>query len=443
LAGEENNMGDSKREMKLGMFFAPGGHHMAAWRHPDAYPAGFDFGSYVKAARTAERGCFDMLFVADVFSLTPSGNRADAFRFEPLTLLSALATVTSRIGLVGTATTSFNEPYNVARKFASLDHISNGRAGWNIVTSQSAIEAYNFGLDAHIGHAERYARASEFVEVVRKLWDSCEVGALVIDKASGAFFDKARVHTIDHVGTYFKVRGPLSIPRCPQGNPVLVQAGSSEDGMSLAASVGEAIFTIQRTLDGAKDFYAGMKAKAAANGRDPRHAVVMPGALPYVGRSRQEAQDKHDQLLALIHPEAGLSNLSKMMDVDLMSADVEKPFPALAVEKLTQSRAVGIVEDAHRQGLNIRQVYERLVVSKGHRQIIGTASDIADTLQEWFEADACDGYNIMPPMMPNGLDDFVELVVPELQRRGLFRTSYSGSTLREHLDLPRPAGKRH
>ena len=435
-------MGESKREMKLGMFFAPGGHHLAAWRHPDAYPAGFSFDSYVRAARTAERGCFDMLFVADVFSLTPSGNRADSFRFEPITLLSALASLTSKIGLVGTATTSFNEPYNVARKFASLDHISNGRAGWNIVTSSSPIEALNYNLDAHYGHAERYARAREFVEVVRSLWDSCEDGAVDIDKDSGAFFDKARVHTIDHAGKYYKVRGPLSIPRCPQGNPVLVQAGSSEDGMSLAAGVAEIIFTIQRTLDGARDFYAGIKAKAEAAGRDPRHALVMPGVLPYVGRTRQEAQDKHDELLSLIHPEAGLSALSKLMEVDLMSADIDKPFPAHGFENLTQTRAVGIVEDARRQGLNIRQVYERLVVSKGHRQIIGTANDVADILQEWFEGGACDGYNVMPPMMPNGLDDFVELVVPELQRRGLFRTAYRGSTMRDHLGLPRPPGMR-
>lgn len=431
-------MGESKREIKLGMFFAPGGHHMAAWRHPDAYPAGFSFDSYVKAARTAERGCFDMLFVADVFSLTPSGDRADAFRFEPITLLSALATATSRIGLAGTATTSFNEPYNVARKFASLDHISNGRAAWNIVTSSSPIEALNFGLDAHYEHAERYRRATEFVDVVRALWNSCDAGALVIDKENGAFFDKARVHRIDHAGTYFKVRGPLSIPRCPQGNPVLVQAGSSDDGMNLAAGVAEVIFTIQRTLDGAKSFYGEIKARAAAAGRDPRHVLVMPGVLPYVGRTRQEARDKHEQLQALIHPEAGLAALSKLMEVDLMAADVEGPLPPAIVAKLTQSRAVGIAETARQEGLNIRQIYESLVVSKGHRQIIGSASDVADILQEWFEADACDGYNFMPPMMPNGLDDFVELVVPELQRRGLFRTAYKGNTLRDHLGLPYP-----
>jgi FMN-dependent oxidoreductase (nitrilotriacetate monooxygenase family) len=435
-------MGGTKREMKLGMFFAPGGHHMAAWRHPDAYPAGFSFESYVKAARTAERGCFDMLFVADVFSLTPSGNRTDSIRFEPITLLSALAMSTSRIGLVGTATTSFNEPYNVARKFASLDHISGGRAGWNIVTSQSSIEALNYNLESHPPHAERYARAREFVDVVRKLWDSFEDDGLVIDKESGAFFDKTRVHHINHKGKYFQVRGPLALPRCPQGNPVLVQAGSSEDGMSLAASVGEAIFTIQRTIEGAKDFYAGIKTKAAASGRDPAHAVVMPGMLPYVGRTRQEAQDKHDKLLSLIHPEAGLANLSKMMDVDLSGADVEKPFPDLDLAKLNQSRAVGIVESARQQGLNIRQTYERLVVSKGHRQVIGTGSDIADVMQEWFEGGACDGFNVMPPMMPNGLDDFVELVVPELQRRGLFRKEYRGTTLRDHLGLPRPEGRR-
>ncbi len=435
-------MGDARREMKLGMFFAPGGHHLAAWRHPDAYPAGFSLDSYVKAARTAERGCFDLLFVADVFSLTPSANRADSFRFEPITLLSALAMATSRIGLVGTATTSFNEPYNVARKFASLDHISGGRAGWNIVTSSSPIEALNFGYDAHIEHAERYARASEFVEVVRKLWDSCEDGALVIDKPAGAFFDKNRVHQIDHKGTYYKVRGPLSLPRCPQGNPVLVQAGSSEAGMILAAGVAEVIFTIQRTLEGAKDFYAGIKAKAVAAGRDPGHALVMPGVLPYVGRTRQEAQDKHDLLLSLIHPEAGLSALSKLMEVDLMSSDIEKPFASLDIAGLTQTRALGVVETARKEGLSIREVYERLVVSKGHRQIVGTASDIADIMQEWFEASACDGFNLMPPMMPNGLDDFVELVIPELQRRGIFRQSYRGNTLRDHLGLPRPAGRR-
>ena len=430
-------MGNGKREMKLGMFFAPGGHHLAAWRHPDAYPQGFSFQSYVKAAQLAERGCFDMLFVADVFSLTPSGNRADAFRFEPITLLSSLAMMTSKIGLVGTATTSFNEPYNVARKFASLDHISGGRAGWNIVTSSSPIEALNYNLDAHYAHAERYARAREFVDVVRKLWNSCEDGALVFDKEGGAFFDKARVHTIDHAGKYFKVRGPLSIPRCPQGNPVLVQAGSSEDGMNLAAGVAEVIFTIQRTFEGAKDFYAGIKSKARSFGRDPGHALVMPGVLPYVGRTRQEAQDKHDKLLSLIHPQAGLSALSKLMEVDLTGIDVEKPFPAQGFDNLTQTRATGIIDTARKQGLSVRQVYEQLVVSKGHRQIIGTASDVADILQEWFEGGACDGYNLMPPMMPNGLDDFVELVIPELQRRGIFRTAYTGSTLREHLGLPR------
>ncbi len=439
-------MTDSKREMKLGMFFAPGGHNMAGWRHPDAYPLGFSLESYIKAAQTAERACFDLVFVADVFSLSPRRNRADAFRFEPLTLLSALAMKTSRIGLVATASTSFNEPYNVARKFASLDHISNGRAGWNIVTSWSPIEANNFGLEEHIDHGERYRRAGEFVEVVRKLWDSGDDGAVVIDKDSGAFFDKERVQTIDHEGEYYKVRGPLSVPRCPQGHPVLVQAGSSEDGMNLAARVGEVIFTIQRSLDGAKEFYSAIKSRADASGRDPRHANVLPGVLPYVGRTRQEAQDKHDQLLALIHPQAGLGALSRMVGVDLLSADVEAPFPEIDLSNVAQSRVVGIVETAHKEGMSIRQVYERLTVSKGHHQIIGSASEIADLLQEWFESGACDGFNIMPPMMPNGLNDFVELVVPELQRRGLFRTAYRGTTLRDHLELPRPAWtppKRH
>ena len=427
------------RRMRLGLFFAPGGHHMAAWRHPSAYPDGFSFKSYVDMARTAERGCFDLLFVADVFSLTPEGRRADHFRLEPITLLSALAAVTSRIGLVATATTSYNEPYNVARKFASLDHISGGRAGWNIVTSSSPLEAAHFGLDQHLAHADRYRRAHEFVDIVRDLWDNWEDGAVVIDKEKGIFFDPGKLRALDHAGEYFRVRGPLSLPRCPQGHPVLVQAGSSEAGMNLAAKVAEVIFTIQRDLAPAREFYAGIKSRAAAHGRDPAHALVMPGVLPIVGRDRREAQDKYEQLQALIHPEAGLAGLSRTLGVDFTGADPDAPFASVETRNLPESRATGIVETARREGMTIRQVYEKLVVSKGHRQLVGTASDVADNLQEWFEAGACDGFNVMPFMTPDGLCDFVEFVIPELRRRGLFREAYEGTTLRDHLGLPRPA----
>ena len=428
------------RQMKLGLFLAPGGHHMAAWRHPEAYPDGVSVKTYVRFAQTAERGCFDMLFVADVFSFSPRARRVDAFRLEPLTLLSALAMTTQRIGLVATATTSFNEPYNVARKFASLDHISGGRAGWNIVTS-SANEAPNFGQDKLLDHDERYVRADEFTQVVRGLWDCFEDDAVGIDKENGVFFEPSKLRLLDHEGRFYKVRGPLSLPRCPQGNPVLVQAGSSEAGKNLAAKYAEVIFTIQRDLASARAFSHDVKTRAEAFGRNPAHALVMPGVLPIVGRTRQEAQDKYDLLQSLIHTEAGLLQISRTMGVDLTGVDPDKPLPEMDVATLPQSRAVGIYEQSKRENMTVRETYEKLVVSKGHRQLIGTASDIADSFQEWFEQGGADGFNIMPPYMPGGLDDFVELVVPELQRRGLFRTRYEGHMLRDNLGLPRPAAR--
>ena len=428
------------RQMKLGLFLAPGGHHMAAWRHPEAYPDGVSVKTYLRFAEIAERGCFDLLFVADVFSFSPRAKRVDAFRLEPLTLLSALAMTTSKIGLVATATTSFNEPYNVARKFASLDHISSGRAGWNIVTS-SANEAPNFGIDELSEHAERYRRADEFTKVVIGLWDCFEDDAVIIDKKSGAFFEPSRLRVLNHEGKYFKVRGPLSLPRSPQGNPVLVQAGSSEDGRNLASKYAEVIFTIQRDLESARAFTRDIKERAVSFGRNPAHALVMPGVLPIVGRTRQEAQDKYELLQSFIHTEAGLLQLSRSMGVDLTDADVDKPLPEMDIAKLPQSRSVSIYQQSKRENMTVRETYEKLVVSKGHRQLIGTPSDIADSLQEWFENDCADGFNIMPPFTPGGLTDFVDYVVPELQRRNLFRTHYEGSMLRDHLGLPYPAAR--
>lgn len=428
------------RQMKLGLFLAPGGHHMAAWRHPDAYPDGVSIKSYLHFAEIAERGCFDLLFVADVFSFSPRAKRVDAFRLEPLTLLSALAMTTSKIGLVATATTSFNEPYNVARKFASLDHISGGRAGWNIVTS-AANEAPNFGVDELAEHAERYRRADEFTQVVRGLWDCFEDDAVMIDKENGAFFEPSKLRVLNHEGKYFKVRGPLSLPRSPQGHPVLVQAGSSEDGKNLASKYAEIIFTIQRDLESARAFTRDIKERAASFGRNPAHALVMPGVLPIVGHTRQQARDKYELLQSFIHTEAGLLQLSRSMGVDLTGVDVDKPLPDMDVAKLPQSRSVSIYQQSKRENMTVRETYEKLVVSKGHRQLIGTPTDIADSLQEWFEKDGADGFNIMPPFSPGGVSDFVDHVVPELQRRNLFRTHYEGSMLRDHLGLPRPAAR--
>src|SRR5262249_44335952 len=426
------------RQIKLGLFFAPGGHHLAGWRHPNSYPFGFDIQSYVTFAQTAERACFDLVFVADVFSLTPDRTHRDTLSLEPITHLPELEMVTRRVGLVATETTTYNEPYNVARQFASLDHISHGRIGWNIVTSSSVLEAHNFGYDAHPAAANRYKIAHEFVEVVRGLWDSWDENALPIDKTSGMFFDPDKLHVLNHVGQHFKVRGPLTIPRSPQGQPVLVQAGSSDDGKTLAASVAEAIFTIQRDLPNAQAFYQDIKTRAVAHGRNPQHALVMPGVVPIVGHTRQEAQDKYEQLQSLIHTQSCLSALSRTLGLDLSVVDVDRPLPELDVTKFSQSRAVGIVEQARRENMTVREVYEKLVVSKGHRQLIGTATDVADDLQEWFEEGGADGFNVMPAQFPDGLNDFAELVIPELQRRGIFRTAYEGTTLRQHLGVPYP-----
>ena len=426
------------RQMKLGLFLAPGGHHMAAWRHPDAYPDGVSIKTYIRFAEIAERGCFDLMFVADVFSFSPRAKRVDAFRLEPLTLLSALAMRTEHIGLVATASTSFNEPYNVARKFASLDHISGGRAGWNIVTS-AANEAPNFGQDELLDHAERYRKADEFTQVVRGLWDCFDDDAVVIDKRNGVFFEPAKLRLLNHEGRYFKVRGPLSLPRSPQGNPVLVQAGSSEDGKNLASKYAEVIFTIQRDLDAARAFRNDIRARAEGFGRDPATALVMPGVMPIVGRTRQEAQDKYALLQSFIHTEAGLLQLSRAMGVDMTELNVEDPMPDMDVTKLPQSRSVSIYTQSKRENMTICETYEKLVVSKGHRQLIGTPLDIADSLQDWFENGGADGFNIMPPYTPGGVEDFVTHIVPELQRRGLFRKAYAGTMLRDHLGLPRPA----
>jgi FMN-dependent oxidoreductase (nitrilotriacetate monooxygenase family) len=426
------------RHMKLGLFFAPAGHHLAAWRHPRAYSTGFGISSYVSVAQAAERACLDMVFVADVFALTPDGPQRDTLRLEPITLLSALAMVTSRIGLIGTATTTYNEPYNVARQFASLDQICQGRAGWNIVTSSSSLEAKHFGFDAHPESKKRYEIAREFVEVVRGLWDSWEDGGILIDKASGLFFDPEKLHILKHSGDHFCVQGPLSIPRSPQGQPVLVQAGSSEDGKNLAAAVAEIIFTIQREIEGAKTFYKDVKERIVARGREPEHALILPGVMPVIGRTRMEAQDNYEKLQNLIHPRAGLQALSSLLDMDLADVDIDGPLPEVDVSKLTQSRAIGIVDVAVRDNLTVREVYERLVVSKGHWQLVGTPVEIADTLQEWFDTGAADGFNVMPAQTDCDFAAFLEGVVPELQRRGLFRTSYEGRVLREHLGLPIP-----
>ncbi|MFM0529733.1 LLM class flavin-dependent oxidoreductase [Paraburkholderia strydomiana] len=438
----------NRRQISLGAFLMETGHHIAAWRHPDAHAAGgLDFAHYAELAQIAERAKFDAIFFADSVSVRdthlPSLSRtARADHFEPLTLLSALSVVTRHIGLIATVSTTFNEPYNVARKFASLDHLSGGRSGWNLVTSSTETEAHNFSFDQHLDHAVRYERAKEFYDVVAGLWDSWEDDAFVRDKASGVYFDADKLHVLNYKGKHFKVRGPLNVARSPQGWPVVVQAGASEAGRELAAQTAEVIFVAHQTLDEAKAFYRDVKGRLSRYGRQPEHLKIMPGIFPIVGKTQQEAQDKFDALQELIDPTVGVSLLSKMTGgVDLSNYPVDGPVPDLPETNGGKSRQRLLLDLARRDNLTIRDLYLRIAGARGHQQVIGTPQSIADQLQQWFEEEGADGFNIMSPWLPGGLVDFTEHVVPELQRRGLFRTEYTGDTLRDHLGLPRPVNR--
>ena len=437
-------------QLRLGAFLYPSGHHIAAWRHPEAQAdAGVNFRHYVKLAQAAEAAKFDLVFLADGV-----GTRGDnveflsrtahsyVAQFEPITLLSALAAVTEHVGLVATASTSFNEPYHIARKFASLDHISGGRAGWNLVTSSNEHEAKNFNRDKHFEHAERYERAIEFAEVVGGLWDSWEDDAFLRDKDQGRFFDPERRHVLDHKGRFFQVRGPLNVARSPQGHPVVVQAGSSEAGRDLAARTAEVIFTAQQTLEDAIDFYSDVKGRLAQYGRHPDDLKIMPGVFPIVGRSESEAREKFEQLQALIDPKVGLALVSGLTGgFDLSGYPLDGPIPELPETNASKSRQLLTLELARRENLTIRQLYLRVAGARGHWQLVGTPAQIADQLEDRFVKGGADGYNVMPPVLPAGLDDFVELVIPELRRRGLFRSEYEGRTLRDNLGLRRPVNR--
>lgn len=434
-------------KMSLGAFLMSSGHHLAAWRHPRAWAGGgLDFQHFKKLATTAERGKFDAIFFADNLALMGSPELGQFTTagdvFDPLVLLSGLAAVTERIGLVSTVSTSYNEPYLLARKFASLDHLSGGRSGWNLVTSATDLEALNFGRDKHFEHGDRYQRAEEFIDVVTGLWDSFEDDAFIRDKTSGVFFQPDKLHVLNHHGENYRVRGPLNIPRTPQGYPVLIQAGSSEPGKALAARTAEVVFTAQQTLSNAQAFYADVKGRLAGYGRRPEQLKVMPGISPVIGRTQSEAEDKYQQLQDLVEPRVGLAMLAGMAGgFDLSEYDLDGPLPELPQSNSMQSRQALFIDLARRENLTIRQLYLKVAGARGHHTVIGTPKTIADTLEEWFVGQAADGFNIMPPFLPEGLDDFVDGVVPLLQQRGLFRTEYGGSTLRDHLGLQRPGNR--
>jgi N-acetyl-S-(2-succino)cysteine monooxygenase len=439
-------------KLHLGAFFHPTGNHVAAWLHPDSQiDAGTNFRHYAEITQTAERGKFDLMFVADAVAVRDGKLKALSrwpqymAYFDPLTLLPALAAVTSHIGLCATATTSYNEPYHVARKFASLDHISGGRAGWNVVTSSAVNEAWNFGREQHFEHGERYDRAVEFVDVVKGLWDSWDDDAFLRDRITGRYFDPAKIHELNHKGEHFSVRGPLNVARPPQGHPVLFQAGSSDTGKEAAARFAEGVFTPQHTLAGAQDFYRDLKGRMARYGRPPEALKVMPGLNAIVGRTKKEAEEKHRFLQEKIHPDVGLEVLSNQLgNFDLSEYDLDGPLPDIpeslwALGGSTSTR--NIVRWSKEEGLTIRQIYQRFAGARGQRTLIGTAVEIADNMEEWFRGYGVDGFLFHPSHLPGGLGDFVELVVPELQNRGLFREEYEGATLRENMGLERPKSR--
>lgn len=442
----------ARGQMHLGAFFHPTGNHVASWLHPGAQAdAGLNIDHYIEITRTAERGCFDMIFLADAVA-TRDGNLEALKRwpqymayFEPTTLLAALAVATKHIGLVCTATTSYNEPYNIARRFASLDMISKGRIGWNVVTSANLSEAWNFGREAHFEHGERYDRALEFTEVVQGLWDSWDADAFLIDRASATYFDPAKLHHLRHKGEHFSVRGPLNVPRSPQGQPVLFQAGSSEAGKEAAARFAEGVFTAQYTLEGAQGFYADLKGRMAKYGRRPDQLHILPGLNAIPGRTEKEAREKHAELQALIHPDVGLELLQNALGgFDLRPYDLDGKLPEAAYAMTTNGSTTAlrnVLGWARNEGLTIRQLYQRFAGARGQRTVVGSAEQIADEMERWFLGSGSDGFLIQPSHLPEGLDDFVNLVVPILQERGLLRAAYEGTTLRDHLALATPASR--
>ncbi|MGN6721278.1 MAG: LLM class flavin-dependent oxidoreductase [Marmoricola sp.] len=436
------------RQLHLNAFLMEAGHHEAAWRLPESNPrADFDLGHWIRLARIAEAAKFDSIFLADGPALIGTGEFRPPGQLEPLTLLTALSQVTSRIGLIATVSSTYNEPYNLARRLASVDHVSAGRAGWNIVTSAGADEAANFGLTTRPSHADRYHRADEFLSVAKALWDSWETEAVIADQASGRYADPSRIHRLDHVGEHFSVAGPLNVQRPPQGYPLLVQAGSSEDGRRFAATHAEAIFTAHQTFESAADFYADIKRRAAAVGRAPESVVVLPGIVPIIGATEAEAQARAKEFDDARVPEYGLLQLAHVFELEPSDFELDAPLPKAVLARPTlegsQSRSDLIIDLALRENLTVRQILSRLGGGRGHFTAVGTPEQIAGIILDWFENGAADGFNIMAPALPGDLETFIEHVLPILRARGVFRDDYTGTTLRDHYGLAKPANQFH
>ncbi|MEM7253923.1 MAG: LLM class flavin-dependent oxidoreductase [Pseudomonadota bacterium] len=439
-----NSSDATSRQMNLAVFLtACGNYHHLGWRHPEAWvDGGSNFERWIEFARIAEAGKLDMLFVADQIAIVGGDelhaieNSSKVNRFEPMTLLSALVSHTTRIGLAGTCATSYSEPYTVARMFASLDHLSGGRAGWNCVTGGQLEEAQNFSLERHAVHADRYARANEFADVVLGLWDSFERDALVYDKASGQFFDSTKVHHLNHRGDHFSVKGPLNVSRSPQGRPIVIQAGGSEATIEMGSRIADVIFTAQADFEGARHFYRQIKSAAAARHRSPDGVRVMPGLSVFVGRTRDEAREKFDALHDMVDVHDAIEGLSRLLGgVDLSGYDPDQPMPALEGNDLRMSGPGTFVRIGHENNYSLGQVAVQAKAARNHCLVIGDVNDIADHMEHWFQNGAADGFNLLPAIVPGTLHDFCDLVVPELQRRGIFRQDYEGETLREVMGL--------
>ncbi|SAL59821.1 LLM class flavin-dependent oxidoreductase [Caballeronia humi] len=437
-------MMNADNKMRLGLSMLGHGYHFSAWMHPDSAlhgPTSIDY--FLSLTRIAERGLFDMVFMADAlyFPMTKMpegvfGRRGDGTGLEPLTLLSALAPQTSNIGLVATASTTFSEPFHIARMFGSLDQISGGRAGWNVVTSNDDDEARNFSAGQILEKALRYARAEEFVDVVTGLWDSFDSDTFVADRSTGVYFRPDGVRSLNHAGKFFSVNGPLNVRKSPQGRPIIFQAGSSEAGQALAARSADVVYTLQTSLAEAKQYYAELKRKVIAHGREADSVKVMPGVVPIVSDTLRLAKIKYDGLRKLVDPLLGLEYLLYYFG-DLSALPLDNPIPELREDRSTNSRGLALLQMARRDRLSIRDLLQTVSVGNAHHVVVGTPAMIADVLEQWFVEGGADGFNILPAVSPAGLSDFVDLVVPELQRRGLFRTSYAGTTLRANLGLVR------
>lgn len=426
-----------QRQMHLGVYAVGTGNHIAGWRYPGATTSGEDLEVFKKIAASCERGKLDFLFVGDSLAFLPEGHPGQVTRFEPTTLLSALACSTTHLGLIGTASTTYSEPYNIARQFASLDHLSKGRAGWNVVTSTLPEAAENYGREM-VEHDKRYEIAAEFVEVVQGLWDSWEDGGRVANKETGQYYDLSKVHELNYKGRYYSVKGPLNMTRTPQGRPVIVQAGSSSSGQALAGRIAEVVFTVQLELDVAQEYYSNIKKHAVAAGRRPEHCSILPGMVPIVARTDEEAQAKLAKLMTYVDSNNAMRTMSRRFGHDMSSYPLDGPVPDLPVSNLKQGYSTVASAKAKRLGYKLRDIYNEIAIARGYLLACGSPTTVANVMQEWFEGGAMDGFVLLPAHFPEAFDDFIDLVIPELQRRGLFRKEYEGTTLREHLGLPQP-----